>query len=73
MAKIENSKIRVSLDNDSKRILRNLTRAIDRLSRSRWDETNGRAGVKRLEEPAEDLEPGERQLRTGQRNICGND
>lgn len=53
MAKTENTKMTVGLDNDSKRILRNLTKAVDRLARSRWDETEGRSGVKRLEEPAE--------------------
>lgn len=52
MARIENSKIQVSLDNDSKRLLRNLTKAVDRLARSRWDESGGRSGVKRLVEPA---------------------
>lgn len=54
MAKVENTKMLVSLDNDSKRLLRNLTRAIDRLARSKWDETDGASGVKRLSEPAEE-------------------
>lgn len=54
MAKTENTKMTVSLDNDSKRILRNLTRAIDRLASRKWDETGGASGVKRLSEPADD-------------------
>lgn len=72
MAKGEISKMTVSLDNDSKRIIRNLTKAIDRLTRNVIP-FKVEDGVTRLMEPAEDLDPGERQLRTGQRNICGND
>lgn len=51
MAKVE--KVALSLDNDSKRILRNLTRAVDRLSRNMVLFKVG-DGVKRLVEPAED-------------------
>lgn len=34
MAKIEKTQMTVSLDNDSKRIIRDLTKAIDRLTRN---------------------------------------
>ena len=54
MAKIENTKMTVSLDNDSKRLIRNLAKAIDRLASRKWDETDGSSGVKRLTEPAGD-------------------
>lgn len=55
MAKIESTKMTVSLDSDSKRLLRNLTKAIDRLSRKQ-DSGVGYEGIKRLTEPAEDIE-----------------
>lgn len=60
MAKTENTKMTVTLDADSKRVLRNLTKAVNKLASRKWDETNGGSGVRRL---AEDLEPGEAQLR----------
>lgn len=82
MAKMENTKMTVSLDNDSKRIIRNLTKAIDRLSRSQRpyevEDT-----TKRLAEPAEEWsaetkawiadmqEIGSRKLQ--KRDTCGND
>lgn len=72
MAKFEQSKMTVSLDSESKRVLRNLTRAIDRLARGNRSEIST-GSVKRLSEPADDLVSGEGQSRTGQRNICGND
>lgn len=65
MAKIEQTKMTVSLDNDSKRVFRDLTKAINKLVRSRGpltraDSDDGEHGVRRL---SEDLEPGEAQLR----------
>lgn len=89
MAKIENTKMTVSLDNDSKRIIRNLTKAIDRLSRNMRPFEVKPGDTRRLTEPAGDLEPGEEQLRqpvtlsaetvrkiievTGKSNLCDND
>lgn len=52
MAKMENTKMEVSLNQQDRRLLRNLTKAIDRLARTKWDETDGASGVKRLTEPA---------------------
>lgn len=53
MAKSENTKMTVSLDVESKRIIRNLTKAIDRLSRN-MTPFKVEDGVTRLMEPAED-------------------
>lgn len=66
----------ISLDNDSKRILRSLTKAIDRLAHSKWDESDGRTGVKRLVEPSltEDLQGiGEAQLRESRDKLEGDE
>lgn len=54
MAKTENTKMTISMDADSKRILRNLTRAVNKLASRKWDETNGESGVRRLAEDDED-------------------
>lgn len=54
MAKTGNTKMTLSLDPETKRLLRNLTKAVDRLARSKWEETKGASGVKRLSEPGED-------------------
>lgn len=54
MAKTETTKTILSLDSETKRLLRNLTRAVDRLAATKWTETEGASGVKRLSEPAED-------------------
>lgn len=56
MAKMENMKMEVTLNPQDRRLLRNLTKAIDRLARTKWEETDGASGVKRLSEPA-DPEP----------------
>lgn len=63
MAKLESAKMAVSLDNDSKRIIRNLTKAIDRLSRN-MRPYEVKDGARRLSEPhepgrEEPLVPGE--------------
>lgn len=58
MAKIESTKMTVSLDNDSKRILRNLTKAVDRLARNMMP-FKVKDGVTRLMEPADLTEDGE--------------
>lgn len=76
MAKTENTKIQVELNPQDRRIIRDLTKAIDRLTRNiRPYEV--RSILKRLAEPAkdpaeeieEDLEPGEAQLRSPQEAI----
>lgn len=51
MAKMSDTKMTVSLDNDSKRILRNLTKAVDRLTRN-LRPFKVEDGVTRLKEPA---------------------
>lgn len=70
MAKIDNVRMQVELNPQDRRVIRDLTRAIDRLTRSiRPYEVRG--NLKRLAEPSkdpaeeieEDLEPGEAQLR----------
>lgn len=52
MAKMENMKVEVTLNPQDRRLLRNLTKAIDRLARTKWEETGGASGVKRLSEHA---------------------
>lgn len=55
MAKMENTKMTVSLDNDSKRVIRSLIKSIDRLSRNLVPhQVVDPENVKRLTEPAED-------------------
>lgn len=54
MAKTENTKMTVTLDADSKRVLRNLTKAVNKLASRKWGETNGEPGVRRLAEDDED-------------------
>lgn len=75
MARIDNGRMQVELNPQDRRIIRDLTKAIDRLSRNlRPTEDQAR---KRLSEPAkdpaeeieEDLEPGEAQLRRPQEVI----
>lgn len=57
MVKVEQTKMMVSLDNDSKRILRNLTKAVDRLARN-VVLSEVEDGVTRLVEPADFTEGG---------------
>lgn len=57
MARIENTKMTVSLDNDSKRLIRTLTKAIDRLAKTQ-EPSRGYEGVRRLSEPVMDVAEG---------------
>lgn len=57
MARIENTKMTVSLDNDSKRLIRTLTKAIDRLAKTQ-EPTRGYERIKRLSEPVMDVAEG---------------
>ena len=57
MARIENTKMTVSLDNDSKRLIRTLTKAIDRLAKTQ-EPSRDYGGVRRLSEPVMDVAEG---------------
>lgn len=57
MAKNEITKMTVSLDPEAKRLLRNLTKSLDRLARAKSQSLENPPGAKRLKEPVEDGPP----------------
>lgn len=53
MAKFEKTQTVVTLDSETKRILKNLTKAVDRLARVKNYTLDATSSVKRLSEPVE--------------------